>query len=178
MHRLALLLAFGLVLTACDTTEEPPPQATQFIRGTYTATWTGRADGPGPNRRTEVISDLLVRMEETEGTVVNFPGAVGDLEAESRQIDVNNGDITNRRFFGVDLRSVTGTYNRQTRDFQLRIQGERGDYELDVTFTGQASTTYTQLAGQMVGEMTTIDQGSGNRVVAHAFDDAVTLAQQ
>lgn len=172
---LLLVLAAGaLYLTACDGTEPEPPTPSSFIRGSYIGNWVTRVSGPGTGRETITTSRLIARLVETSGDVSLLAGAPGTFDVTITQVN-NNGDVVNRQLYGAEIRAVSGTYDRATSDFSIRLQGSRSDTEFDVTFTGRASFTYTQLTGRLVGEFTRIDAGSGNRVVVHTVDNAVTL---
>ncbi|MEM6328366.1 MAG: hypothetical protein AAF791_14730 [Bacteroidota bacterium] len=175
MLRLAALVGFVLVLSSCDTAEEPPPQATQFIRGTYIASWT--LNETTDRERIAFEHDLLVRMQETEGVVEDFPGSAGSMEVVRSVTSRQTGTVVNRRFLGADVETVSGTYNRDTRAFDLRIQGIRGSYVFDVTFVGAANLTYTQLTGLMQGRLyhTSFPNDPSGTV---EIDQQVTLQKQ
>ncbi|MEL6616812.1 MAG: hypothetical protein AAFQ43_13800 [Bacteroidota bacterium] len=173
----SVLALSALLLTACDSGTEAPPQAVPLVHGTYLASWTVNEDGPGDNRRTRSEYVLSVRITEAGGVLSQFPGNAGDVTITRELIDTNTGNTTNRLSRSADVRLVTGALDTQGRTFDLQIRGEGGDYVFEATMAGSLGTTYAQLRGPMVGRLYNADNPD-EPTTTFPIDQTVTFNQQ
>ena len=175
---LLAIVSILLLFPACDTATEEPPQASQLIHGTYSASWQVNEPGPGDNLRTETLHNLSVSMTETNGTVTQFPGNAGTVQITRSQVNVNTGDVTNRVIRTVAVRVVSGRVDRTARTFDLRIEGDLEGFGFEATYEGSfAPSTYNQLIGEMNGRLFDIefpDSPSSTLVI----DQTVTLEKR
>lgn len=177
LRSLLVLVALALVVSACDSGTDEPPQVNPLVHGTYVANWTVNEDGPGANRRTRTEYDISIRITEANGVLSQFPGNAGDVTITRSLIDTNTGNTTNRLSREADVRLVTGALDTQGRTFDLQIEGAGGDYAFQATMAGGLGTTYTQLRGAMVGRLYNADNPD-EPTTTFPIDQTVTFNKQ